>query len=106
MPPEPSATDRYLAEIDRLLDVRGRSRRRTLAAVRRRLSQLLAEERADGVTEEEEEEERALRAWVRPSNSSRSCGNGRWRLGRAARLSSFWPPLSRSRWRCSRSLWK
>jgi hypothetical protein len=35
-----SSTDRYLAEIDRLLALRGRERRRTLAAARRRLSRL------------------------------------------------------------------
>lgn len=59
MPEKSSATDRYLAEIDRLLDLRGRERRRTLALVKRRLSAFAAEERKRGANEVEAEE-RAL----------------------------------------------
>jgi hypothetical protein len=59
MPPEPSATDRYLAEIDRLLGLRGRRSRRTLALVRKRLAAVLVEERVGGAGDTEAEK-RAL----------------------------------------------
>jgi hypothetical protein len=45
MPEETSATDRYLAEIERLLDLQGGERRRALAVARRRLLLIEAEER-------------------------------------------------------------
>ncbi len=48
MPEKKSETDRYLAEVDRLLGVRGRERRWALALVRRRLSGLIAAELKKG----------------------------------------------------------
>ena len=53
MPEEKSATDRYLAEIERLLPLRGLERRRALTAVRRRLSRLEKEERERGASDAE-----------------------------------------------------
>lgn len=55
MPEKTSATDRYLAEIERLLDLHGRERRRALAMVRKRLAAFEAEERKRGVSEAEAE---------------------------------------------------
>ena len=50
MPEKKSAADRYLAEIDRLLDLHGRERRRALAAARRRRSLIETEERKRGAS--------------------------------------------------------
>ncbi|MGD0274076.1 MAG: hypothetical protein ABSB96_10155 [Gaiellaceae bacterium] len=55
MPEETSASDRYLAEVDRLLGLRGRSRRRTLATVRKRLLTVAARERKKGASESKAE---------------------------------------------------
>jgi len=55
MPPETSATDRYLAEIDRLLGLRGWLRRRVCADVRRRIAAAAAEEREHGLSEADAE---------------------------------------------------
>lgn len=51
MPETTSPTDRYLAEIDRLLDLRGRERRRALTALRRHLARLEKEERKQGASD-------------------------------------------------------
>jgi hypothetical protein len=59
MPEETSATDRYLAEIEQLLDLQGGERRRALAVARRRLLLIEAEERKQGASESEAQE-RAL----------------------------------------------
>ena len=53
MPEEASTRDRYLAEIERLLPLRGKERHRTLTAVRRRLSRLEKEERERGASDAE-----------------------------------------------------
>jgi hypothetical protein len=65
MSEETIATDRYLAEIDRLLGLHGRERRRTLAMVRRRLSAFEADERKRGASDTETEK-RALARLGKP----------------------------------------
>lgn len=60
MPPG-EKTDRYLAEVDRLLGLRGRERKRALAIVRRRLSALRAEETKQGASAVEAEKKARAR---------------------------------------------
>jgi hypothetical protein len=65
MPETTSPTDRYLAEIDRLLDLHGRERRRALTAARLRLSRIEKEERKRGASDAEAQE-RALSRLGKP----------------------------------------
>ena len=61
MPAEPSASDRYLAEIERLLGLHGREQRRALALVKRRLSAYAAEARKGGAGEDDAKERALVR---------------------------------------------
>jgi len=61
MPAEPSASDRYLAEIERLLGLQGREQQRALALVKRRLSAYAAEARKGGAGEDDAKERALVR---------------------------------------------
>jgi hypothetical protein len=80
-----SPTDRYLAEIDRLLVLHGRERRRALAAARRRLSRLEKEERKRGASDAEVEK-RALASLGKPERVAQEVHE--WMLARWARVNA------------------
>lgn len=85
MPETTSPSDRYLAEIERLLDLHGRERRRALAAVRRRLSRLEKEERKRGASDAEARE-RALAQIGAPEQVAKELGE--WTLAQRARVNA------------------
>jgi hypothetical protein len=85
MPETKSPDDRYLAEIDRLAELRGRERRRTLAAVRRRLYQLEKEERKRGASDVEAQK-RAVAQIGAPEQVAKEIGE--WTLERRARINA------------------
>lgn len=85
MPETKSSSDRYLAEIERLLDLHGRERRRALAAVRRRLSRLEKEERKRGASDAEARE-RALAQIGAPEQVAKELGE--WTLAQRARVNA------------------
>lgn len=85
MPPETSSTDRYLAEIDRLLDLRGCERHRALAAARRRLARLEKEERRRGASDAEAHT-RALASLGQPEQVAQEVHE--WTLARRARVNA------------------
>jgi hypothetical protein len=80
-----SPTDRYLAEIDRLLDLQGRERRRALTAARRRLSQLEKEERKRGASDAEAQK-RALAKIGAPEQVGEELHE--WTLTQRARINA------------------
>ncbi len=83
MPEKTSAIDQYLAAIDRLLDLQGRERRRTLALTKRRLSAYVAEARKSGACEVEAEE-RALDRLGTPQRVAEEIRE--WALTQGARV--------------------
>jgi hypothetical protein len=85
MPETTSPTDRYIAEIDRLLDLHGRERRRALAAARRRLSRLEKEELKRGASGAEAQK-RALAQIGAPEQVGEELRE--WTLAQRARVNA------------------